>query len=178
MHGDDKESTVNRFGRIGWIGLAVALAVAVSAAATRTPSARSATTSQLAAVKGIEIVARHTQGTFTGYSTGPLAGDWVAVVEHTPLSPNATITGGTLTLVTDRNHAARTITARFTGGTVTNTNPGGGCTDQTYRVIGNLSHFDGHPSGRFSVKLTHYRHRLLGACIAYFATATGTLSGF
>jgi hypothetical protein len=162
--------------RIGWIGVAVALTVAVTAAATRAPSASSASKPQVSSVEGIEIGVKHTQGTFTGYSTGSLPGDWVAVVKHTPLSPGATITGGTLKLVIDRNGTNRTVAGRFTGGTITNTNPGAGCTNQTYRVVGDFTHFDGNRTGRFSVTLTHYRHRLLGACIAYFATATGTLS--
>jgi len=167
---------VNRLGTIGWVGLAAGLVVAVSAAATRTPAANSAPKPQVTAVKGIEIVAHHTEGTFTGYSTGSLPGDWVAVVKHTPLSPNATITGGTFTLVTGRNRAPRTVKARFTGGTITNTDPGAHCTNQTYRVVGKLRDADGNRPGRFAVKLTHYRHEILGACTAYFATATGTLT--
>jgi hypothetical protein len=167
---------MNRFGTTGWIGLAVALTVAVSAAATRPPAAESAPKPQLTEVKGIEIVAHHTQGTFTGYSTGRLPGDWVAVVKHTPLSPNATITGGTLTLVTTRKGETRTFTARFTGGSITITNPGANCTNQTFHVVGDLTPFQGGNSGRFAVTLTHYRHSILGTCISYFATTSGTLT--
>ena len=63
-------------------------------------------------VKGIEIVPEHTHGTFTGYSTGSPPGDWIAVVKQTPLSPNATITGGTFTLATSQHHKTRTVTGR------------------------------------------------------------------
>jgi hypothetical protein len=167
---------MTRIATIKPVGLALALLVTVSVAVALTPSARSASRPQLTDVKGIEIVARHTQGTFVGYSTGSLPGEWTAVVEHTPLAPNATITGGTLHLVTGRGGASRALTARFTGGTITNTNPGAGCTNQTFRVVGKLTPFGGYRSGTFSVTLTHYRHAFLGSCVSYFATTTGTLA--
>jgi hypothetical protein len=126
-------------------------------------------------VHGIELVAEHTEGTFTGYSIGALTGGWVAVVDHTRLDPNARITGGTFTLITGKNEFDRPLTGRFTGGTVTTTNPGTNCTNQTFNVVGKLTHFNGNHAGRFSVKLTHYRHQLLGDCLTYFATASGTL---
>jgi hypothetical protein len=167
---------VKRAVTAGWVGLTVAALVAVSAAATRVPVAASATRVQVTTVHGIEIVPEHTEGTFTGYSTGSLPGDWVAVVKHTPLSPNATVTGGTLTLVTSQHRKTRTLTGQFSGGTITNTNPGANCTNQTYQVVGNITQFNGNHTGRFSVTLTHYRHSILGACISYFATTTGTLT--
>jgi hypothetical protein len=160
----------------GWVGLAVAVLVAVSAAVMRPQVAVSASRAQVTVVKGIEIIPEHTQGTFTGYSTGSLPGDWIAVVKHTPLSPNATITGGTLTLATTKQHATRTLTGRFDGGTITNTNPGANCTNQTYRVVGDITQFNGNHTGRFSVTLTHYRRSILGDCISYFATTNGTLT--
>jgi hypothetical protein len=116
---------MNRFVATGWVGLAVAVLVALSAAVTRVPVAVSATRAQVTTVHGIEIVPEHTEGTFTGYSTGSLPGDWVAVVKHTPLSPNATITGGTLTLATRQRHKTRTLTGQFSSGTITNTNQPG-----------------------------------------------------
>jgi len=167
---------VSRFATIRPVGLAVALLVAVSVAVALTPPARSASRPQVTDVKGIEIVAHHTQGTFVGYGTGSLPGEWTAVVDHTPLSPNAKITGGTLRLVTTRGDATRTLGARFTGGSITNTNPGAGCTNQTFRVVGRLTPFSGYRSGTFSVTLTHYRHTFLGSCVSYFATTVGTLA--
>jgi hypothetical protein len=167
---------MNRWVATGWVGLAAAVLVAVSAAVTRAPVAASAIRAQVTAVYGIEIVPEHTEGTFTGYSTGSLPGDWVAVVKHTPLSPNATITGGTFTLVTSQQHTTRTLTGQFNSGAITNTNPGGNCTNQTYQVVGDLTHFNGNHTGRFSVTLTHYRRSILGACISDFATTTGTLT--
>jgi hypothetical protein len=166
---------VKRFAKTGWVGLAVAVVVAVSAAVTRPSIAASASRAQVTTVKGIEIAPEHTQGTFTGVSTGSLPGDWIAVVKHTPLAPSAKITGGTLTLITKQKQP-RTFTGRFNGGTITNTNPGTNCTNQTYDVVGNITHFGGNHTGRFTVTLTHYRHSILGACISYFATTTGTLT--
>ena len=167
---------MTRIGTTGWIGLAMATLVAVSGAITRVPGAESARKPRVSSVHGIEINARHTQGTFAGYSTGSLRGDWLAVVKHTPLSPNAVITGGTLTLVTATQHTSRTVRGHFNGGTITNVDPGSGCTNQTYRVAGNLTDFDGNGTGRFTVTLTHYRHAILGACLSYFAAVTGTLA--
>jgi hypothetical protein len=167
---------MSRYVATGWVGLAVAVLVALSAAVTRVPVAVSATRAQVTPVHGIEIVPEHTEGTFTGYSTGSLPGNWVAVVKHTPLSPSANITGGTFTLATTRQHKTRTLTGQFSSGTITNTNPGANCTNQTYQVVGNLTHFNGNHTGRFSVTLTHYRRSILDHCISYFATTNGTLA--
>jgi hypothetical protein len=151
----------------------VTVLVAVAAAAGKSTAA---STPLVSTVHGIELVAHHTQGTFSGYATGHLSGGWVAVVNHTPLQPNATITGGTLTFVTTHAGIKRPITGRFTSGTITNTNPGANCANQTFAVIGNLTHFNGNHTARLAVTLTHYRHTILGACTAYFATTTGTLT--
>jgi hypothetical protein len=127
-------------------------------------------------VRGIEIVPQDTQGTFSGYTTGYLTGGWLATVDHTPLQPNATITGGSFTLITRQGGFDHPLTARFTTGTITNTNSGSNCTNQTFRVSGTLAHLDRYRSGRFSVTLTHYRHSILGSCIDYFATVKGILT--
>jgi len=149
--------------------------VATSAAAsvaTAGPRARAL----VSAAHGIELVARHTEGTFSGYTTGDLSGGWVAVVDHTPLSPNARITGGTLTIVTTAGGLASPLSGRFTRGTITMTDPGANCTDQTFKVVGRLARFGGNRTGVFSVTLKHWRHELLGTCLTYFATANGTLT--
>ncbi len=148
------------------------LLVAVAAVGTST----AASPRLVSTVHGIELVAHHTQGTFSGYTTGDLSGGWIAVVNHTPLQPDATITGGTLTIVTTHAGFKRPLTGRFTSGTITNTNLGTNCTNQTFAVIGNLTHFNGNHTARLAVTLTHYRHTILGACTAYFATTTGTLT--
>jgi hypothetical protein len=163
------------------LGLAVAavaaVAVAVAVVASRPPGAAAAASRPLVSlVRGIEILPEHTQGTFSGYTTGYLTGGWLATVDHTPLQPNATITGGTFTLVTPHGGFDHPLTARFTTGTITNTNSGSNCTNQTFHVNGILAHLDGYRSGRFSVTLTHYRHPILGSCLNYFATVKGNLT--
>jgi hypothetical protein len=156
------------------VAFAATLLVAVSVVASQS---RAATSRPLvSAVHGIEVAAEHRQGTFTGYTSGGLTGGWLAVVKHTPLVPNATITGGSFTLITSHTLFKRPLAGRFSGGKITNTNPGRHCSDQTFRVVGTLVHFGGNRRGRFAITLTHERHTILGACLTYFATATGTLT--
>jgi len=158
--------------------LVTAFVVAVLVAVSAATSARSvsAASRPVAVVHGIELIAEHTQGTFSGYATGGLPGGWLAVVDHTPLHPGARITGGTFTLITKRNGLAHPLAGRFTGGTITMTSPGAHCTNQTFKVRGGLAHFSGDGTGVFSVTLTHWRHLVLGTCLSYFATTDGTLT--
>lgn len=158
--------------RVGAVAAAALASAVVGVVAPAHASARSV----VSGVHGIELIAHHTQGTFSGYSTGTYDGGWVAVVDHTPLSPNARVVGGTLTLFTKTTGPAHPITGRFTGGTITMTNPGANCTDQTFKVVGSLAHLGGNRTGVFSVTLKHWRHSILGTCVSYFATTNGTLS--
>ena len=72
------------------------------------------------------------------------------------------------------------MTGTFTGGTVQVTNVGVNCSNQTFDVTGILGNvgrwYAGNGTGTFSVILTHYRHRLLGSCVTYGASVSGTLS--
>jgi hypothetical protein len=72
------------------------------------------------------------------------------------------------------------VVGTFTGGTVTVTNPGAGCTNQTFAVSGNLGGVTTSTSaggtGLFAVQLTHYRVRLFGQCVTFAATVAGTAS--
>src|SRR3954471_21843014 len=80
-------------------------------------------------VQGLEIFATPTQGVFVGNANGDLPGHWKAVVNHTQLSPNATITGGRFRLLS----GLQLIVGRFApGGTITQTNPGMNCTNQQF----------------------------------------------
>ena len=158
---------------------AVAAIVAPAAAAASTASARP---SLVSSALGIEVHATGTQGTFSGLTSGALSGGWYAVVEHTPLHPNARITGGTFTLATRVNGRSTTLKGRFARGSVTNTNPGANCTNQTFKVVGNLVGVGGTGTGAssgtglFAVTLTHHRAEILGSCVTYFATTKGTLT--
>jgi hypothetical protein len=130
-------------------------------------------------VVGAEIAATSTQGTFVGKATGDLPGAWKAVVQHTPLSPNATITGGSFKFVTT---SFQVIVGTFnSGGAVTQLSPGAGCTNQTYLVQDALSNVgvggSGAGTGTFQVLLTHFRANFpFIGCQTYAAAVRGTLS--
>jgi hypothetical protein len=158
------------------VAAVAAVVVAVAMVASRPPGAAAASRPLVSVVRGIEIVPEHTQGTFSGYTTGYLTGGWLATVDHTPMQPNATITGGNITLITRQGGFDHPLTARFTTGTITGASSGSNCSNQTFRVNGTLAHLAGYRSGRFSVILTHYRHSILGNCINYFATVKGNLT--
>jgi hypothetical protein len=148
------------------------LAVMTVASAEAAPSGRRV----VARVHGIELIARHTQATFSGYATGGLSGGWLAVVDHTPLDPGARITGGKFSFVRSLNQLNHPFATSIERGAITMTNPGAHCTNQTFKVTGDLGHVDAYRTGAFALTLTHWRHSILGACISYFATTDGTLT--
>jgi hypothetical protein len=155
------------------------LVVTVAALALLAFPAMAAAATYSDTVTGAEIAATSTQGTFVGTARGDLPGAWRAVVQHTQLSPNATITGGSFKLVTT---TLQTVVGTFDpGGAVTRTNPGAGCTNQTYTVQDTLSNVGvggpGTGTGSFQVVLTHYRAFVpfLG-CVTYSASVAGALS--
>jgi hypothetical protein len=141
--------------------------------------ATAAATTYTDTVAGAEIAATSTQGTFVGKANGDLPGVWKAVVQHTPLSPNATITGGSFKLVTT---TLQTIVGTFaTGGSVIRTQAGTGCTNQQYTVEDGLSNVGvggpGSGTGSFQVVLTHYRAFVpFVGCVTFSATVQGMLS--
>jgi hypothetical protein len=149
---------------------------AIAGALALTAAASAATVND--SVLGVEIGFTPTQATFVGKATGDLPGFWKAVVNHTPLSPNATITGGRFKLLTD----SQRIVGRFAaGGTITQTDPGLNCTNQKYVVVDALTNVGvgglGSGSGTFQVLLTHFRAQVPGfGCVTYAATVAGTLS--
>ena len=155
------------------------LVITVAALVQLAVPAAAAATTYNDTVAGVEIAATSTQGTFVGTARGDLPGAWRAVVEHTQLSPNATITGGSFRLVTT---TLQTVVGTFDpGGAVIRTNPGTGCTNQTYTVQDTLSNVGvggpGSGTGSFQVVLTHYRTFVpfLG-CVTYSASVVGALS--
>jgi hypothetical protein len=130
---------------------------------------------------GYEVYATSTEGTFIGTTSGVLPGSWGATIDHTPLSPNAEITGGSFYLSTAIGGYPVVVTGRFSGGTVTRTNPGAtGCVNQYYSVDANLSNvgigLSGSGTGSFVGTLTHHRTSIYGYCVTYSATITGQLS--
>ena len=143
-------------------------------------SQATASTTRTDTVKGTEVAYTSTQGTFTGYATWDLPGSWAAVIDHTVLSPDATITGGSFTLATVIHWIPRTVEGTFAaGGTVTRIYREPGCGIQKYSIQDDLVHVGvggGSGSGHVSATLIHYRHSVLGHCIAYAATISGTVT--
>jgi hypothetical protein len=155
---------------------ATATAVVVGVVA---PAALGATTYS-DTVKGVEVAASSTQGTFVGTASGALPGDWAATIDHTPLSSSgATITGGSFSLTTVLGGYPTLVTGSFTGGTVTVLAPGYGCRNQKFAIDGSLGDvgpwYGGSGTGGFSGTLTHYRQRVFGSCVTYAASVTGSL---
>ena len=160
----------------------VVLAAAVAAVAIAVlPATAAAQTTYNDQIVGAEIAATSTQGTFVGRARGDLPGAWKAVVQHTPLSPGGTITGGSFSLWTLFGGAPARVRGNVSGGTITQTNAGAGCTNQTYDVTGTLANVSvasvSNGTGSFAVVLTHYRAAFpFFGCVTYSASVAGTLS--
>jgi hypothetical protein len=134
------------------------------------------------AISGFEYWATSTDGYFTGTASGDLPGSFTTHVVHSPLTTTpATITGGSFTLYTAIAGSATTVSGTFASGTVAqidqNTH---GCRDQHFAVTGTLANVGvdgtGTGTGTFAATLTHYRTRINGECVTYFATITGSVS--
>jgi hypothetical protein len=154
--------------------------ILLAAAALAGAGANAAFASYSDPVNGAETAATSTEGTFAGYATGSLPGYWTAVIDHTKLSPNATITGGSFSLNTYFNGSLVRVVGTFTGGTVVLEKPSTGCSNQHYGVSGFLGNVGvnstGSGTGSFDVTLTHYRTSVFGYCVTYSATVSGSLT--
>jgi hypothetical protein len=159
--------------------LMLVLVVVLSGAVVGTSVAR-ANATYSDSIAGTEVAFTSTQGRFVGTASGDLPGAWQAVVDHTPLDPNATITGGTFTLATVLNGSGVTVLGTFAqGGTITRIKAGTGCRDQVYTVADTLTDVGvggGTGTGAVTATLTHHRTRILGHCITYAATVVGTVN--
>jgi hypothetical protein len=147
------------------MGVVIVLAVA---AGLLVPPRAPAGTAYSDTLTGTEIAPiTSTLGTFVGVATGQLPGAWRVQIAHEPLAsgPTVLITGGTFTLIT---RSGKRLRGSVTAGSVTVTNRGAHCTNQTYRVTAafKLGSFDG--------TLTHRRRSILGHCLIYAATIQGT----
>jgi hypothetical protein len=145
------------------------------------PAGAAATTTYLDTISGSEIYATSTEGTFVGSASGALPGSWEATIDHTPLSPNATITGGSFYLATTINSIPVAVSGDFTGGTVMRLNPDATrCVNQYLSINAYLSNvgigFSGSGTGTFTGTLVHHRVLVFGYCVIYSATVTGSLS--
>jgi|SRR5829696_7939054 len=156
-----------------------ALALGIGLSILAAQSAAAATVSSEYAIHGYEYYATSTQGRFAGTATGSSgdSGTWNAVINHTPLTTSATITGGYADLVT--SNLVR-IHGTFAGGSAELRSEVGDCGTQTYDVVGTLkkvTRSDSHRrgTGTFAATLTHYRTLLFGSCIVYSASVDGVI---
>ena len=100
-------------------------------------SVADAATTYTDTIDGAEYAATSQTGWFAGTASGDLPGTFDTMVQHTPLSPDGTITGGTFALYTVVAGSAATVTGTFVpGGTVTLLTKGNACKDQVYAVSG------------------------------------------
>ena len=149
------------------------------AATLAAPAATAAPTlSASYSISGIESAfpSDHTS-TFAGGATGGgELGIWSARVVHQALTgcpfgsrAACAITGGSFTLNSRDDHLAGT----FTGGAVKPLRQQSGCGSQTFSVTGTVT--TSHGPATLAATLTHFRTRVFGTCVPYFATVTGSL---
>ena len=126
-------------------------------------------------VRGVEIYATATRGVFTGVTwAADDYGNWYAVVDHTAFDAarTATITGG----IFDLNGYRRDVSGTFDpGGTVLLRSAASGCGREVFDVDGTMT-IAGGGSGVLDATLVHYRRAVLGRCITYGATVSGTVA--
>lgn len=152
--------------RLGWSMTLVAACTAVLlGSAAGTAVAVETTTYQ---ISGSEYAFTPTVGSFAGVATtSGKRGLFNAVVPHTVLNPNATITpGGSFTI-----SGPAPVRGQFTGGNITLTSSPSGCRNEVYNVTGQLATTRG--AGTFAVTLTHFRTPIGGRCLTYFARVVG-----
>jgi hypothetical protein len=120
-------------------------------------------------VRGVEYAATSAVGSFAGIPRlpGQEPAGFNAVVAHTLLHPNATITSGAFTIFAEAR-----VDGQLTGGSITLLDGGTGCVNQHYAVNGQLATSEG--PGRFQVTLTHYQRTFGTHCVTYFATIEGS----
>jgi hypothetical protein len=156
------------------------------AAATLPAAAPSQPVSPTFKMVGYEYAFSSTVGRFAGSGRGSAGGTsyWNATVKHDPLGPHPTyVNGGSFAMtVLGPDAAVDAVVGRFShhGGRITALERGANCTKQQYLVTDTLrgvrTATSSNGTGTFRVTLTHYRHRVLGRCIAYKAKVFGTVN--
>jgi hypothetical protein len=170
---------MNRFHLLARSSLSAVLAMTAVAALPGTAAAAVSPSYQFS---GYEVWATSTVGTFVGTATGS-AGDqatWQAAIEHTVETiPVGYITGGYAQLLTsDLTH----VRGDFSGGRLRLIDDGeGSCGNLVHKVRGKLTNVvrsdtEAVGTGLMVGKLVHYRTMIFGACVAYSASARGTIS--
>lgn len=158
------------------------LTLVAATAALALPAQAAAQTTYTDSVIGLQVGVTATSSTFAGKATGDLPGLWKVVVQRTPLTPHGTITGGSFSLWTLLAGVPTRVSGTFApGGSIVQTDPGAGCTNQRYAVNGALTNVAVGSatggSGAFVVQLTHHRAFIpfLG-CVTYAGSVAGGFS--
>jgi hypothetical protein len=160
----------------------IAAAVLVASLVVLAPAtAVAATNTYTFNVSGTEVSATSTTGRFVGAASGSALGTWYAEVNHAPLGGGvgarvAISSGGSFGMALAPAEPAYVVSGQFSGGTITVTNSGAGCTNQVYTVNGDLRNVSVTGSGHFVATLTHHRKSVLGRCWLYAATVGGTVT--
>lgn len=159
---------------------AVVVAAALPAAAASQPGSSTFT------ISGREYAFTSTHGFFAGTGSGTKGGTayWNASVRHDKLGTSPAYVNGGSVAITVRNGgiSVDAVVGTFArhGGTITTLVRGENCTNQKYLVTGRLEHVlttsTSNGTGSLNVTLTHFRHRVLGRCIAYKASVAGTVT--
>jgi len=176
----DIEAGQSRGGQMLRILAVAGLSVALVTAVAGPGAAATSGVSSAYAVAGIETsIPTNSTSTFAGAALGS-SGDtasWKASVVHQALSncpfgsgTSCAITGGLFALTSS---SGAQVSGSFTGGTVTPVSQQAPCGKQIFGVAGTLATTSGPAS--FAATLTHYRTLLLGTCVTYFATITGSV---
>jgi hypothetical protein len=157
-----------------------ALPLVIAGSLFAAPAVSAASISSSYRITGYEYYATSTQGRFAGTAAGSSGdtGTWNAVINHTPLTTSASITGGSANLVTSN---LVSIHGTFASGSVQFVSQADGCGTQTYDVVGTLKKVTRSDSrqrgkGTFVATLTHYRTSVLGSCVVYSASVNGVIS--
>jgi hypothetical protein len=164
-----------------------AVVACVAGLVSMTPAAASsAPVSTTFKVVGYEYAFTSTVGSFAGTGSGDAGGKgyWNARVKHDRLGSSPTyVNGGSFAMtVQGPGTAVDAVVGTFThhGGTIRTLDRGANCTNQRYLVTDTLEDVrtatTANGTGKFQVTLTHYRHRVLGRCIAYKARVSGSVS--
>jgi hypothetical protein len=162
--------------------LVVLALLAASATATASPERKSPSFT----IVGYEYAFTSTTGRFAGGGTGVTGGTayWNATVKHDRLGSSPTYVNGGSFAMTVRGPGssidAVVGTLSYHGGKIRTLDRGANCTNQKYLVMDTLSDVStpttSGGNGMLTVTLTHYRHRLLGRCLAYKARVSGTVT--
>src|SRR2546421_5517213 len=163
------------------------LVVPLALAAVALPAAASSVTMSTSfKIVGYEYAFTSTVGSFAGNGSGDAGGTayWNATVKHDRLGSEPTyVNGGSFAMaIRGPGNSVDAVVGTFThhGGKITTLDRGANCTNQKYLVADTLQAVStpktSNGSGNFTVTLTHYRHRLLGRCVAYKARVSGMVS--